>query len=222
MSADAVPEGMADPLGPGDESVVMRGRSTRELLEDAAWLVFGEQPYPQAGIAEIAARAGVSMGSFYTYFDSKEALFRVSAGRALEELNGYRRVDPDNVERNPVRDLAYGVRQYFLVCCRLRVIARSIEQAWPKDDEIRHNRRGTLMRGAKRLQRWITDLQDRGICPTDIDPWLTALALQTMTVNLAYDQLVHRDTPQDVDALVGAVVPIWARAVGLERWLPRT
>jgi hypothetical protein len=43
-----------------------------------------------------------------------------------------------------------------------------------------------------------------------------------MTVNLAYDQLVHRDTPQDVDALVGAVVPIWARAVGLERWLPRT
>jgi hypothetical protein len=30
---------------------------------------------------------------------------------------------------------------------------------------------------------------------------------------------VHRDQPQHIDPLVDAVTPIWARAVGLERWL---
>jgi hypothetical protein len=43
-----------------------------------------------------------------------------------------------------------------------------------------------------------------------------------MTVQLAYDQLVYREQPQDVDALVDAVVPIWAKAVGLYRWLPKS
>jgi hypothetical protein len=40
-----------------------------------------------------------------------------------------------------------------------------------------------------------------------------------MTIQLGYDQLVHRDHPQDVDALVAAVTPIWARALGLGKWL---
>ena len=59
------------------------------------------------------------------------------------------------------------------------------------------------------------------MCDAGIDPWLTALALQFMSVNLAYDQLVQREQPQDLDALVAAVVPIWAKAVGMERWLPK-
>ena len=162
------------------------------------------------------------MGTFYSYFDSKESLFRVAAGRALEELYSYPRQDPDNLHRQQVRDLAYSIRSYFLVCRRNRVIAQSIELVWSQDDGVRRNRRGTLMRGAKRLEQWIIDLQDKGICDPTVNPWLSALALQSMTVQLAYDQLVYREQPQDVDALVDAVVPIWAKAVGLYRWLPKS
>ena len=78
------------------------------------------------------------------------------------------------------------------------------------------------MRGAKRLERWIMDLQDKGICDPSVNPWLTALALQSMTVQLAYDQLVYREQPPDVDARVDAVVAIRAKAVGLYRWLSNT
>lgn len=221
MSADTAPEGVPDLRGSAERAPGERGRSNREALEEAAWEVFSETPYRHVRVAEIAARAGVSMGTFYSYFDSKEALFRVAAARALEDMFDYPRQDPDNAERNPVQDLAFGMRQYFLACRRNRTIARSIEQVYMLDDEIRLNRRGTLMRGAKRLERWILGLQSQGICDAGIDPWLTALALQFMSVNLAYDQLVQRERPQDLDALVAAVVPIWAKAVGMERWLQK-
>jgi hypothetical protein len=54
------------------------------------------------------------------------------------------------------------------------------------------------------------------VCSPHIDPWYTALALQAMNVSVAYDQLVHRDEADDIDAFVAAVTPIWARAVGLD------
>jgi AcrR family transcriptional regulator len=195
------------------------GVPTRARLVDAASELFNKQPYSAVHIAEISARAGVTPGSFYSYFQSKEVLFREVAERALEELYSYGRSDPGNAEGNPVRDIAYGIRQYFQVVSRLRVIAESIEQVYVVDDDVRMTRRGTVMRGAKRIERWIVRLQQAGVCPPDIDAWLTALALQTMTINLGYDQLVRRDRPQDIDALVAAVTPIWARSVGLERWL---
>ncbi len=53
-----------------------RGRRTLRALLDAAAEEFGESGYHDAGIARIATRAGAAIGSFYTYFDSKEAIFR--------------------------------------------------------------------------------------------------------------------------------------------------
>jgi AcrR family transcriptional regulator len=57
-----------------------RGRKTLRLLLDAAAEEFGERGYHEAAIARIAQRAGVAIGSFYTYFDSKEAVFRGLVG----------------------------------------------------------------------------------------------------------------------------------------------
>lgn len=53
-----------------------RGRKTLRLILDAAAEEFGERGYHEGSIARIAQRAGVAIGSFYTYFDSKEAVFR--------------------------------------------------------------------------------------------------------------------------------------------------
>ena len=53
-----------------------RGRRTRRSLLDAAAAEFGERGVHDASIASITARAGVALGSFYTWFDSKDALFR--------------------------------------------------------------------------------------------------------------------------------------------------
>ena len=53
-----------------------RGRRTVRKLLEAAAQEFGARGYHDAAITGITARAGVALGSFYTYFDSKEAVFR--------------------------------------------------------------------------------------------------------------------------------------------------
>lgn len=47
----------------------------RKLL-DAAAIEFGERGFYDASISGITRRAGVALGSFYTYFESKDAIFR--------------------------------------------------------------------------------------------------------------------------------------------------
>ncbi|WP_128891915.1 TetR/AcrR family transcriptional regulator [Erythrobacter sp. HKB08] len=53
-----------------------RGRKTLRKLLDAAATEFGEKGFHDASISGITRRAGVALGSFYTYFDSKDAIFR--------------------------------------------------------------------------------------------------------------------------------------------------
>jgi AcrR family transcriptional regulator len=53
-----------------------RGRKTLRLLLDAAAAEFGEKGFHDSSVVSITQRAGVALGSFYTYFDSKDSLFR--------------------------------------------------------------------------------------------------------------------------------------------------
>ena len=53
-----------------------RGRRTREKLLEAAEIEFGERGYHEAAISSITQRAGVALGTFYVYFESKEEIFR--------------------------------------------------------------------------------------------------------------------------------------------------
>lgn len=53
-----------------------RGRRTLRAILDAAAAEFGEKGFYESSIVGITSRAGVALGSFYTYFDSKDAIFR--------------------------------------------------------------------------------------------------------------------------------------------------
>jgi AcrR family transcriptional regulator len=53
-----------------------RGRRTVRKLLEAAAQEFGARGYHEAAITGITQRAGVALGTFYTYFESKEELFR--------------------------------------------------------------------------------------------------------------------------------------------------
>jgi AcrR family transcriptional regulator len=53
-----------------------RGRKTLRLLLDAAAAEFGDKGFHESSVVSITQRAGVALGSFYTYFDSKDSLFR--------------------------------------------------------------------------------------------------------------------------------------------------
>jgi AcrR family transcriptional regulator len=53
-----------------------RGERTLRKILDAARDEFGEQGFSDSSIVGITQRAGVALGTFYTYFDSKEAVFQ--------------------------------------------------------------------------------------------------------------------------------------------------
>ena len=53
-----------------------RGERTLRKILDAARDEFGERGFADSSIVAITQRAGVALGTFYTYFDSKEAVFQ--------------------------------------------------------------------------------------------------------------------------------------------------
>lgn len=79
-----------------------RGRRTLRRLLEAAGQEFGERGYHEAAITGITQRAGVALGTFYTYFDSKEAVFRAVVRDMSETTRAYvseaARGAPDRIE----------------------------------------------------------------------------------------------------------------------------
>jgi len=52
-----------------------RGERTRAKILDAARIEFGQKGFGESSIVGITRRARVALGTFYTYFDSKEEVF---------------------------------------------------------------------------------------------------------------------------------------------------
>jgi AcrR family transcriptional regulator len=53
-----------------------RGKKTRDKLLQAAEIEFGDKGFHAAAISGITYRAGVALGTFYTYYESKEEIFK--------------------------------------------------------------------------------------------------------------------------------------------------
>ena len=66
-----------------------RGRRTRRALLDAAAAEFAADGFHLASISAITRRAGVALGSFYTYFDSKDAIFRALVSDMSEQVRDH-------------------------------------------------------------------------------------------------------------------------------------
>lgn len=63
-----------------------RGELTRRKILDAARAEFGSRGFADTGITEITRTAKVALGTFYTYFDSKEEVFRALVRDMSEQV----------------------------------------------------------------------------------------------------------------------------------------
>ena len=80
----------------------------KQALKTAAYDVFSKKGYKEAGISEIAKQAGVAVGSFYNYYDGKEAIF---LDVYVEENSRVRQAMMDDIDWQ--QDLVKLVRQIF-------------------------------------------------------------------------------------------------------------
>lgn len=72
ISVDEVDVAVSSATG---RPLTKRGEATRARLLEAAEAVFAEQGYHEASIVRITERAGIGLGTFYLYFDSKQTIF---------------------------------------------------------------------------------------------------------------------------------------------------
>ena len=80
-----------------------RGRRTMRSILDAAAKEFGANGFGETSIVSITQRAGVALGSFYTYFDSKEEVFRAlvndMSDRVKDHVAAAMKDDRDTMKR---------------------------------------------------------------------------------------------------------------------------
>lgn len=75
-SADVRDPASPSPASEGKAPRTARGQRTLRKILDAALEEFGERGFSEGSIVGITSRARVALGTFYTYFDSKEAVFQ--------------------------------------------------------------------------------------------------------------------------------------------------
>lgn len=103
-----------------------RGSSTRAVLLAAAREVFMLEGYAQAGVTDIVALAGASVGSLYHHFSGKADLY-LSLFEELHNTHDARtraavRECRDQGVTDPMRLLLAGARGYLDVCIEQRAL----------------------------------------------------------------------------------------------------
>ncbi len=104
-----------------------RGTSTRAVLLGAAREVFMLEGYAQAGVTDIVALAGASVGSLYHHFSGKADLYMALFDELHHELDVRTRQavrrGRDAGIADPMRLLLVGARGYLDVCIEQRELA---------------------------------------------------------------------------------------------------
>jgi AcrR family transcriptional regulator len=188
-----------------------RGRRTREALVAAARRVFAERGYAGTRMQDVAAEAGVSHGTVYTWFANKDELLREVAHGIVGEVFAAAREPRDAPDDPYQRLLAANVR--FLVGYRrharmLAVVeeAASTDPGW---DGLLDDLRQTYV---ERTRRSLGRLREDGLVAADLDPQVAAPALTGMVETFARRTAATTGSPAEH---AEQITRLWARAVGL-------
>ncbi|NUW43984.1 TetR/AcrR family transcriptional regulator [Nonomuraea rhodomycinica] len=195
------------------DALTARGRRTRETLVRAGREAFDEHGYEAVRVDDVCARAGVSHGTFYTYFASKEALFREVAAAVVGEMFAASVVGPA-ASGDPYARIEAANRLYLRAWSANSRLVRMLEQAATAEEGLRELllelREVFVRRGADGLRR----LQEQGLADPALDPRLTAIMLGGMVEHFARVWL-DLGEPADERAAVDLLTRLWARAIGL-------
>ncbi|MDY7105387.1 MAG: TetR/AcrR family transcriptional regulator [Actinomycetota bacterium] len=211
----APPAAAATPL----DDLTPRARRTRAALVAAARTVFEERGFLDTRISDITRAAGVAHGSFYTYFPTKQAVFREVAIELTAEISAAgRSVDDhgDGAATDVVARIERVNRRYLQVYLENAEIYGVLEQVASFDDEMlalrRELRRDFLERNRRAIARW----QAQGIADPDLDPLHTAAVLGAMVERHCYIWFVTGER-FDHETSLRTLNAVWVRSLGLDR-----
>lgn len=206
--------GFAQAMQPRELPSTQRGLRTRAKLVEAARRVFERDGFLDARLVDITTEAGISAGSFYTYFDSKEEVFVAVLGEVEQEmLNPEMREVPEGDD--PVAIIRASNRAYLESYQRFAGFMRLLEQVASIDEDFRERRRLRGQAFVQRNARSIARLQESGIAKSDIDPMLASTFLSGMVARAAYSRFVLGES-WSLDEMVESLTQLWADALRIE------
>lgn len=196
-----------------------KGALTRARLIDAAKEVFERDGFLDARIVDIADAAGLSHGSFYHYFESKEQVFREVAAAQEERLT----VPPEDgrvSSESPWERIRSANRRYLERYRDEAALMGVIEQVSRYDAEVNAARMATMKHFVERAERAIRRLQREGLADRKLDPAMAADALGAMVARFAELWLVQGYRQYEFDEAVEQLTRLWANALGMSEPSP--
>jgi AcrR family transcriptional regulator len=175
---------MASPITESAPSPRQRkGERTRARLLEAAKHVFEDDGFLDARISDIAERAGVSHGTFYTYFESKEEIFREVAVMVEERLSAPLGdvILLQGSRATPHERIREAMRRHLESYRDEARIMGVIEQVTRHDDRLAEVRLERGLRDRQRVADSIRQLQRHGLADPRLNPTTAAAVLGSMT-----------------------------------------
>ena len=169
------------PASDGKAPRTARGERTLRKILDAARIEFGERGFAESSIVGITQRAEVALGTFYTYFDSKEAVFGAVVRDMSEQVRDT--VAPAFAEQANALDASRDGLELFLKFAREhRDVYRIVDESeFVEPTAYREHYQTTAARIASRL----VAAREKGEIAADLsDEDLEILAWASMGANV--------------------------------------
>ena len=194
-----------------------KGVETRARLLAAAKEVFEQDGFLDARISDIAERAGLSHGSFYHYFESKEEVFREVAAEVEQRLSEplYSVILDANSTASPYERIHEGIRRNFESYRDEARIMGVIEQVSRFDDDLRAFRNERHHVSSAQIADSIRRLQQHGLRTRTSTPPLPR-RLGAMTYRFPEMWFVQGLVDCDFDLGVEQLTRLFVNALGLQ------
>jgi AcrR family transcriptional regulator len=208
----AVVEPTPPPTAVDGSTLTARGAATRSRLLDAAEAVFAEYGWEQASIVKITERASVAQGTFYRYWESKQAIF----DDLVADLNRrVRRAMAEGAARGANRAEAerYGFEGFFRFTAEHPALYRVIRQAEFASPDALH-------RHYEKIAEGYVEALEAAMARGEVaraDPELIAYALMGIGELVGMRWILWAETSEVPERLIDELMAFIQRGLGIER-----
>lgn len=188
-----------------------RGTRTRASILDAGQRVFEAHGYSGAKVADIVSEAGVSTGTFYRYFNSKEEVLDEILLSVSERLYQSARQGWDrNDTRRSLYETTLGFLRGYETNASILVAAYHYFRSAPRAAEAWNQSRAKIW---ERMERYVSaNIEASG--DTALDPHIATVALSGMVSSLSLRMFVDQTLPGvTIEDAASTLAEIWYRAI---------
>lgn len=193
-----------------------KGRRTRYAILEAARVCFGEAGYTGTRIQDITERAGLSLGAFYRYFDSRREVLLAILAEFFDSLykssrSPWRADDPGHsVRETTIRYLeGYSMNaDLYRLAYETFLTDPDVSRIW---DDARHM-------FYRRIERSLRRGQAAGLVREDVDSALSAVLLGGMAEQYAFSAFVVRSSgvADNLEKVADEISALWIGGVATD------